>query len=84
MNGSVKGMETTNKELEAKYGKDKNYYVPVKTLFWSFGSWLVATFCSSCCGVLGLWFSRKKKGYVARSAVVIVHSRFCSVAAVYH
>lgn len=35
MNGLVKGMETANKELEAKYGKDKNYYVPVKTLFWS-------------------------------------------------
>lgn len=38
--GSVKGMNTLNKELHAKYdkkfGSDMNYYVPQKTLFWSF------------------------------------------------
>src|SRR5699024_4642552 len=38
--GAVKGMDTINQELHAKYdgqyGKDMNYYVPPKTLFWSF------------------------------------------------
>ena len=61
MNGSVKGMETANKELEAKYGKDKNYYVPVKTLFWSFRVMAGGGVLLFLLGVLGLWFSRKKK-----------------------
>ncbi|MFD1672401.1 cytochrome ubiquinol oxidase subunit I [Agrilactobacillus yilanensis] len=38
--GSVQGMNSLNKEFHAKYdkkyGSDMNYYVPVKTLFWSF------------------------------------------------
>ena len=45
--GSVKGMDTINKELQAKYGTKNNYYVPVNTLF----------FVSA----LGLFFTRKKK-----------------------
>ena len=59
--GAVKGMDTVNKELEKKYGADKNYYVPVKTLFWSFrvmagiGTGLIIGSAAV------LWFSRKKK-----------------------
>ncbi|MDN6899788.1 cytochrome ubiquinol oxidase subunit I [Oenococcus sicerae] len=65
LSGSVTGMTKVNKELHAKYdkkfGKNMNYYVPVKTLFWSFrimagGGSLIALVC-----VLGLFFSRKKK-----------------------
>lgn len=59
--GAVKGMDTVNKELEKKYGADKNYYVPVKTLFWSFR--VMAGIGTSL--IIGsaavLWFSRKKK-----------------------
>ncbi|WP_056989380.1 cytochrome ubiquinol oxidase subunit I [Lacticaseibacillus camelliae] len=61
MSGSVKGMDTVNKELEKKYGANKNYYVPVKTLFWSFrvmagiGTGLIIGAAAV------LWFSRKKK-----------------------
>ncbi|MFD1392624.1 cytochrome ubiquinol oxidase subunit I [Lacticaseibacillus jixianensis] len=59
--GAVKGMETVNKQLEEKYGADKNYYVPVKTLFWSFrvmagvGTGLIIGSAAV------LWFSRKKR-----------------------
>lgn len=65
LNGSVTGMNEINQQLHAKYdkkfGKNMNYYVPVKTLFWSFrvmaGSGaLIALVC-----ILGLFFSRKKK-----------------------
>lgn len=34
--GSFKGMNTINEELKEKYGDQLNYYVPTKTLFWSF------------------------------------------------
>ncbi|MBZ3798439.1 cytochrome ubiquinol oxidase subunit I [Lactobacillus paracasei] len=61
MNGAVKGMETANKELQAKYGKDRDYYVPVKTLFWSFRVMAGGGVLLFLLGVLGLWFSRKKK-----------------------
>ncbi|AZZ60779.1 cytochrome ubiquinol oxidase subunit I [Oenococcus sp. UCMA 16435] len=65
LSGSVKGMDEVNKELHAEYdkkfGKDMNYYVPVKTLFWSFrvmsgGGVFIALIC-----LLGLFFSRPKK-----------------------
>ena len=46
LSGNVKGQNTLNKELHAKYdkkfGKDMNYYVPTKTLFWSFRVMTVA------------------------------------------
>ncbi|MDO1604898.1 cytochrome ubiquinol oxidase subunit I [Lactobacillus sp. YT155] len=63
--GSVKGMNTINKELHAKFDskfghKIKDYYVPPKTLFWSFrvmtgiGSLFVLI------AALGLYFNRRK------------------------
>lgn len=58
--GAVKGMDTVNKEMEAKYGKDKNYYVPVKTLFWSFRIMSGGGVFLALLGILGLWFSRGK------------------------
>ena len=60
-NGSVKGMDTVNAELQQKYGKDKDYYVPVKTLFWSFRVMAGGGVLLALLAVLGLWFSRKKK-----------------------
>ncbi|MBM6957221.1 cytochrome ubiquinol oxidase subunit I [Ligilactobacillus salivarius] len=59
--GSVKGMDTINKELQAKYGTKNNYYVPVNTLFWSFrvmAGFGALTFLVS---ALGLFFTRNKK-----------------------
>ncbi|MFD1484606.1 cytochrome ubiquinol oxidase subunit I [Lacticaseibacillus baoqingensis] len=58
--GAVKGMETVDQELQAKYGKDKNYYVPVKTLFWSFRVMSGGGVLLALVAILGLWFSRKK------------------------
>lgn len=61
MNGTVKGMETEYKELEAQYGQDKNYYVPVKTLFWSFRDLAGGGVLLFLLGVRCLWYCRKKK-----------------------
>jgi cytochrome d ubiquinol oxidase subunit I len=63
--GSVKGMNTINKELHAKYdkkfGKDMNYYVPVKTLFWSFRFMALAGVLSALLAFCALIWSRVKK-----------------------
>lgn len=59
--GAVKGMDTVNKELEKKYGADKNYYVPVKTLFWSFRVMSGVGVGLIIGSAAVLWFSRKKK-----------------------
>ncbi|MDG3142485.1 cytochrome ubiquinol oxidase subunit I [Streptococcus suis] len=58
--GSVKGMDTANKELIAKYG-DRNYYPMVNLLFYGFRT--MAGFGTLMLGVsvLGLWLTRKKK-----------------------
>lgn len=58
--GSVKGMDTVNKELIAQYGED-NYYPMVNLLFYSFR--LMAAFGVLMLGVsgLGLFLTRKKK-----------------------
>ncbi|MGT2933429.1 cytochrome ubiquinol oxidase subunit I [Streptococcus catagoni] len=57
--GSVKGMDTVNKELVAKYGKD-NYYPMVNLLFYGFRT--MAAFGTLMLGVsaLGLFLTRKK------------------------
>lgn len=57
--GSVKGMETVNKELVAKYGED-NYYPMVNLLFYGFRT--MAAFGTLMLGVsvLGLLLTRKK------------------------
>ena len=63
--GSIKGMNQINKELHAKYdkkfGKDMSYYVPVKTLFYSFR--IMAGFAAwfFLVAILGLIWSRSKK-----------------------
>lgn len=63
--GSVKGMETINKELQEKYadklGTDMNYYVPPRTLFWSFRIMAGSGAFFILVAALGLWFSRAKK-----------------------
>ncbi|MFR0553142.1 cytochrome ubiquinol oxidase subunit I [Loigolactobacillus coryniformis] len=63
--GSVKGMDTINKELHAKYdgkfGSDISYYVPPKTLFWSFRIMAGSGMFFILIAVLGLWFSRAKR-----------------------
>ncbi|MEK0308872.1 cytochrome ubiquinol oxidase subunit I, partial [Bifidobacterium favimelis] len=63
--GSVKGMNTVNKELhekyDAKFGKDMDYYVPVTTLFWSFRFMAAVGFASLILAALALWFTRRSK-----------------------
>lgn len=71
LEGSIQGMNTINKELVAQYG-DRNYYPPVKTLFWSFrimaGSGAFLIFVSS----IGLWFGRKKKDILEKKWILYV------------
>ncbi len=59
--GAVKGMNTINKELSAKYGKDIDYYPPVNALFWTFR--IMAGFGALLflVSAVGLFFTRKKK-----------------------
>ncbi|KRK81021.1 cytochrome D ubiquinol oxidase subunit I [Companilactobacillus nodensis DSM 19682 = JCM 14932 = NBRC 107160] len=63
--GAVKGMDTINKELHAKYdkqfGKDMNYYVPPKTLFWSFRVMTGIDLLIMLVAFFGVIWSRKKK-----------------------
>ncbi|MCH4123850.1 MAG: cytochrome ubiquinol oxidase subunit I [Levilactobacillus sp.] len=62
--GTIKGMNTINKELHAKYdkkyGNDINYYVPTKTLFWSFRIMSGAGALFALLAIVGLFFNRKK------------------------
>ncbi|MFC6291001.1 cytochrome ubiquinol oxidase subunit I [Levilactobacillus angrenensis] len=62
--GTIKGMNTINKELHAKYdkkyGNDINYYVPTKTLFWSFRIMSGAGALFALLAIVGLIFNRKK------------------------
>ncbi|QIA88448.1 cytochrome ubiquinol oxidase subunit I [Lactobacillus johnsonii] len=66
--GSIKGMNQINKELHAKYdkkfGKDMSYYVPVKTLFYSFR--IMAGFGAlfALLAILGLIWTRPKKNTI--------------------
>ncbi|MEK0308871.1 cytochrome ubiquinol oxidase subunit I, partial [Bifidobacterium favimelis] len=70
--GSVKGMNTVNKELhekyDAKFGKDMDYYVPVTTLFWVFRLMVLVGFAFALISALALWFTRPKKNtlYMSR------------------
>lgn len=62
--GAVTGMNQASKDLHAKYdkkfGENMNYYVPARTLFWSFrvmsasGAWFALI------SIVGLYFNRKK------------------------
>lgn len=62
--GTVKGMNTINKELHAKYdkkfGSDMNYYVPTNTLFWSFRIMAGAGALFALLAIVGLIMNRKK------------------------
>lgn len=66
--GSVKGMNEINKELHEKYdkkfGKDMSYYVPVKTLFYSFR--IMAGFGAlfALIAIIGLFLTRKKNNII--------------------
>ena len=68
--GSIKGMNQINKELHAKYdkkfGKDMSYYVPVKTLFYSFR--IMAGFGAlfALLAILGLIWTRPKKNTIEK------------------
>ena len=58
--GSIKGMDTVNKELVKKYG-DRNYYPPVNVLFWNFRIMAGFGMLMLLVAILGLFFTRKKK-----------------------
>ncbi|WP_288639058.1 cytochrome ubiquinol oxidase subunit I [uncultured Lentilactobacillus sp.] len=69
LNGTFKGQKTVNKELKAKYNKNdqtKNYYVPTKTLFWSFRIMAISAGLFGLVAIIGLWFNRKKSQTIMR------------------
>lgn len=59
--GLVDGMDIVNKCLVEKYGDDKNYYLLVNILFWSFCIMVGFGVLMLLVVVLGLFFIRKKK-----------------------
>jgi len=79
--GSVKGMNPINKEMHAKYdkkfGKDMNYYVPAKTLFWSFRVMAGFDALILLVAIVGLVFSRKKKDTIENYKWMLVVLGIC-------
>ncbi|MFT9266930.1 cytochrome ubiquinol oxidase subunit I [Oenococcus sp.] len=71
LTGSVTGMNSVSRELHAKYdkkfGKNMDYYVPVKTLFWSFRVMAGGGMLVFLISLLGLFFSRAKKDLLSKS-----------------
>ncbi|KRL02471.1 cytochrome ubiquinol oxidase subunit I [Liquorilactobacillus capillatus] len=63
--GSIKGMNSINKQLVKKYGQ-RNYYPPVNTLFWSFRIMVGFGLLMLLVAILGLFFTRKKKQLLYR------------------
>ncbi|MBA1433782.1 cytochrome ubiquinol oxidase subunit I [Bombilactobacillus bombi] len=71
--GSVKGMNTLNKELKQKFDNNKsksirdikNYYVPVNTLFWSFRFMAGFGFLMILAAILGLIWTRPSKNTIS-------------------
>ena len=59
--GSVDGMNDINKELQAKYGTDKNYYPPVTVLFYTFRIMAGLSMLFMLLSAGGLFLTRKKK-----------------------
>lgn len=67
--GSVKGMNTANRELKAKYAHSssksirniKDYYVPTKTLFWSFRVMVGFGMLMGLLSLIGIIMTRPKK-----------------------
>lgn len=70
LSGTVKGQNAVNKELHAtydkKFGKNMNYYVPTKTLFWSFRIMAVSGGLFALIAIIGLFFNRKKSQAIMR------------------
>lgn len=66
--GKIKGMNQINKELHQKYdkkfGKDMSYYVPVKTLFYSFRVMAIADGIFILLAILGLIWTRPNKNTI--------------------
>lgn len=68
--GSVKGMNQINKELhqryDKKFGQGMDYYVPVKTLFYSFRVMAGFGALFALLAILGLIFTRPKKNTIEK------------------
>ncbi|GAB6093581.1 cytochrome ubiquinol oxidase subunit I [Furfurilactobacillus curtus] len=68
--GAVQGANPINKELHQKYdkkfGKDMNYFVPMRTLFYSFRVMAVSAGVFALVAILGLYFNRKKSDQIVR------------------
>lgn len=76
LSGTVKGQNAVNRELHAtydkKFGKDMNYYVPTKTLFWSFRIMAVSGGLFILLALVGLFFNRKKASTIMRQRWFLV------------
>ncbi|GAF36322.1 cytochrome ubiquinol oxidase subunit I [Lentilactobacillus farraginis] len=72
LSGTIKGQNQVNKELKAKYDgttqgrKIKDYYVPTRTLFWSFRIMAVSAGLFGLLAIIGLWLNREKSNAIMR------------------
>ena len=70
LHGSVKGMNSVNKQLVKEHGQ-KNYYPPVNTLFYSFRIMAGLGALLFLVSVLGLFFTRKKKPILYNNRIML-------------
>ncbi|WP_314067752.1 cytochrome ubiquinol oxidase subunit I [uncultured Vagococcus sp.] len=70
--GDFRGMNSLNKEMQEKWGKDMEFYVPVNTLFWSFR--FMAGFGSlmALLAIVGLWALRNDRIFKMKWLQVIL------------
>ena len=62
--GAVEGMNEINKELQAQYGDDNNYYPPVTVLFYTFRLMAGLSMYFILISALGLFWTRRKKPWM--------------------
>ncbi|CAM3066098.1 cytochrome ubiquinol oxidase subunit I [Lactococcus hircilactis] len=69
--GSVEGMNEINKQLQEKYGSDKNYYPPTTVLFYTFRIMAGLSMYFILTSILGLFFTRKKKPWMFGNKIML-------------
>lgn len=62
--GRVTGMNEINKELQAQYGDNNNYYPPVDVLFYTFRIMAFLSMYFIIISALGLFWTRRKKPWM--------------------
>ncbi|WP_374284554.1 cytochrome ubiquinol oxidase subunit I [Lactococcus sp.] len=69
--GSVEGMNEINKQLQEKYGYDKDYYPPTTVLFYTFRIMSALSMYFILMSALGLFLTRKKKTWMYENNIMM-------------